>query len=181
MNPGGYDALIERLRERIREDRPSTDLPIEPPTLPRPPLGEQDILRAERELGCPLLELVRQLYSRVADGGYGPGYGIYPLLDADGGCTVVGSYQAFAAAREEGDPAGPWPERLLEFCGWGCNSFSAIDCARLACPVIRFDPDRWTDEGGLAGCLVPESDALAEWLTAWLDGEQLWKRVHGGG
>lgn len=177
MLPDVIDPLLKRLQQRLCETRPSTDLPIQPPTLPRPPLDMQELLLAERELGRRLPDIVRRTYTEVSDGGWGPGYGIYPLRDPDAGCSVVECYQAILT----GDPSGEWPSHLLEFCDWGCNSFSALDCSHPACPIFRFDPDRWTEEAGLAGCLVPESDALEEWLTAWLDGEPLWKRVPRGG
>ena len=43
------------------------------------------------------------------------------------------------------------------------------------CTIIRFDPDK--DVTQIADHLVPECDSLAEWLAAWLDGENLWDRA----
>jgi hypothetical protein len=123
-----------------------------------------------------LPQLVRDLYTRVADGGYGPGCGLDRLIAGDS-MTLVLSGREFAAARVAGHPLGQWPDRFLGLCGWGCNYFSGIDCSRPSCPVLRFVPDRWSEDGGMSDVLLPEADSLEEWLQAWLGGEQLWERV----
>ena len=48
-----------------------------------PPVSESDLVRAEALLGFGLPPLLRQLYLHVGNGGYGPGYGLYPLDKAE--------------------------------------------------------------------------------------------------
>jgi hypothetical protein len=79
-------------------------------------------------------------------------------------------------ASEETSAEWLWPERLVVFVDWGCNYFSGIDCSQPFCPVFFYDNDRAVGEATLADCLFPEADSVADWLSAWLDGENLWER-----
>jgi hypothetical protein len=44
-----------------------------------PPVSEDDLIRAKVRLGFGLPPLLRELYLRVGNGGFGPGYSFYPL------------------------------------------------------------------------------------------------------
>lgn len=132
---------------------------------------------AESELSFPLPRFVQSVYREVADGGFGPGYGLRQLR-ADDVYSVVNSAKGFQKARLE-DARCDWPNQFVSLCSWGCNIFSGIDCSRDEAPVIRFDPERvdWDGTEPISKSLVPEADSLEEWLTAWLDGERLFDRV----
>ena len=176
------NALIRRLKERIRSV-PTVDAeaqfgPFCPPTRPRPPVSEQTLAEAEARLGFPLPPLVRALYTQVADGGYGPGWGMIQLTGHS--FALVESRLRMDEQNlqmdEENVPEWVWPKRLVEFVNWGCNYFSGIDCSHSSCPVFFYDNDRAGEDTTLADCLSLESDSLEEWLSAWLDGEDLWER-----
>jgi hypothetical protein len=77
---------------------------------------------------------------------------------------------------EEASPEWPWPERLVELVNWGCHYFSGVDCSQKSCPVYFYNNDRAVQDATLADCLLPEADSLDAWLSAWLDGEDLWER-----
>lgn len=49
--------------------------------------------------------------------------------------------------------------------------------SRPSCPVLRFVPDWWGEDGDMSAVRVPESDSLEGWLGAWLGGERRWERV----
>ena len=160
--------LILRLRERIRRF-PSTDLECVPPIQPRPVLTAEQVASAEMDLGFMLPPVVRSLYLQVADGGYGPGWGILPMDQ------VVEWDHICRTNWDDVFPPPNWPDKMVRFCEWGCNFWSGIDCSSERCTIIRFDPDK--DVAQIADHLVPECDSLAEWLAAWLDGENLWDRA----
>jgi hypothetical protein len=169
------EALIDRLKRRIQSE-PTVDLEVCPPIRPHPPVSAAQLAEAEERLGFELPPIVRDLYTQVADGGYGPGYGLNRLIAGDS-LTLVLSDQTFLEERATGDPLSLWPDKFLRLCEWGCNYFSGIDCSRPACPIVRFVPD-WCAEGAaMAEVRVPEADSLEEWLEAWLRGERLWERV----
>ena len=170
-----HDDLIQRLQDRIQRV-PSTDLECVPPIRPRPVLTIEDVETAEFDLGFTLPPLIRSLYLHVADGGYGPGWGILPL-NIDEQPSIVAHDHWFRRSWKTGRPPKGWPDPFIRFCEWGCNIYSGVDCSQAACPVLRFDPHRAGRKD--VDLLVTECCSLAEWLTAWLDGEQLWERTPG--
>jgi hypothetical protein len=167
------EALIRRLQERIRAE-PTVDFAVKPPIRPRPPVTERALAGAEARLGFPLSPLVRALYTQVADGGYGPGYGVIEL-DGDE-YWLVGS-RGQMDVESANSPGGRWwPERLVPFVNWGCHYFSGVDCSRPSCPVFFYDHDRAVGDMTFTDCLFPDADSLAGWLSDWLAGEDLWER-----
>jgi hypothetical protein len=68
------------------------------PSLAFSPATEQQIKETEQQLGFPLPPLLHRLYAQVANGGFGPGYGItgviggYPCIDAPWG-DIAQRYQ----------------------------------------------------------------------------------------
>ncbi len=103
----------------------------------------EQIAAAEAALGFGLPPLYRQLLTEVANGGFGPGYG---LIGVDGGSGDFGSghlaelyARAHAAARSELFP--PLPGQMLPVCNWGCGIYSCLDCRTAEAPVYFFNPD----------------------------------------
>jgi hypothetical protein len=103
----------------------------------------------------------------VADGGYGPGYGFIPLKH-----VVLGR---LAMNRENGN-GWQWPDQLVELVNWGCHYFSGIDCGDPYCAVLFYNNDLNVEDAPVEACLLPEAESLEEWLSAWLDGINLWDR-----
>jgi hypothetical protein len=137
MSQNQYDALLERIRHHCQrvarvvvgkeKPQPSTYednfdsyysfehcsfLALKADTASKPefafpPATEEQLHETEEALGFPLPPLLRLLYTRIANGGFGPGYGIigaidgFPLEDGMGdniahgylsaidGCTLV--------------------------------------------------------------------------------------------
>jgi len=160
----GECALPETLIERVKRhlETGATIELYEPSIQPNPPASMADINAAEEQLGFSLPPLVRDLYTQVGDGGYGPGYGLDRLAE------VVEMSQEFVT-----DGPDPWPAKLLHLCCWGCEYFFALDCSRPDGPVLRFVPD----EDDNPEALRCEAATLAEWLEDWLRGEPLWDRI----
>lgn len=134
------------------------------------------LAEAERRLGFPLPILLQELYCEVADGGFGPSYGILPLLSsvperklANGSLTAVESVVELYELFRNGDPENPswsWPERLLPILDWGCAIRSCVDCSTLSLQVVRDEP---------YVSRVTESPSLEQWLHRWIEGHDLWK------
>ena len=138
----------------------------------QPPLPESEIADAEKHFGFRLPDPVRQFYSQVSAGGYGPGYGFYGLTrgtETFPDETVLSLYTIF----RKGDPDEPefvWPHMLLPILDWGCAIRTCVDCSTPSLPMIRFDPN---EEG--ADQFYPENFDFEMWLQAWLDGYDHWK------
>jgi hypothetical protein len=72
-----HEQLLTRVADKARADRP----PYARDGLPAP-VDDAAVARAEAELGFPLPPLLAGLYRRVADGGFGPEYGLLSLHGA---------------------------------------------------------------------------------------------------
>ncbi|HSM41585.1 MAG TPA: SMI1/KNR4 family protein [Afifellaceae bacterium] len=138
--------------------------PPEPEPLPAPARAE-DIAAAESDLGFALPDDLKQLYTAVADGGYGPGGGLASLAEA------VARYRAMLA-----DPPGEggqtWPDHLLPI----NLSEPGADCYDLKTgEIVYWDEESLADgDDDRSGDRIwkrsfrAEARSLADWLEAWL-------------
>src|SRR5258708_13239995 len=73
------NTLIERLKETIRTNHhPTGEYTWHHQTASLPVTGE-DLAQAEAQLGFGLPSFLRRLYLEVGNGGFGPGYGLFPF------------------------------------------------------------------------------------------------------
>ncbi|QES56096.1 hypothetical protein DEJ51_19615 [Streptomyces venezuelae] len=122
-------------------------------TLPEP-LEPAEITRAEAILGFALPPLLASLYTRIGDGGFGPGQGLLPLR------------QAVLAYEERRSCGWRWPEGVLPVADFGCAMDACVDCRSDAAQVLLFDPNPGEPE--LAWSI--DTPSLHGWLRGWLDG-----------
>jgi SMI1 / KNR4 family (SUKH-1) len=171
-------SLIDELQQRARSGRLTTSMDRVPARL-YPLAGLRDVAFAEVQLGFALPELLRDLYTKVANGGFGPGYG---LIGLEGGApfyagneewNVVGLYKAF---REQPNRNEPWAEKFLPICHWGCSYFSYLDCALPQAPVMAIDEN--SHGHGPWGCAFSlHAASFDEWIQRWVDEEDLWRSI----
>src|SRR5262245_61548203 len=112
----------------IRELQPHKD------RFARAPASAEQAAQTERVLGCRLPTALTAVYLQVANGGFGPGYG----LDTVQSLTRVtrGSWRLGARAAHylEAHPrryleCDEVPEGLVQLCDWGCGLGSLLDLA----------------------------------------------------
>lgn len=148
------------------------------------PLTEEQLQSAERLLGFALPPLLHAIYTRVADGGFGPGYGLYHLfhrgirVSIRSSESMVDTY--FSDRRRAAQlvdfhllekrtadkkltlmPEDVWPDGFLCLCDWGCTSFSYLDLATGR--VFRQDYYVGERNGFEA-----EAPTLEAWFERWL-------------
>lgn len=146
-----------------------------------PPVSESDLVRVEALLGFGLPPLLRQMYLQVGNGGFGPGYGLYPLDNAedpkafcnDSLLTTSLALRSMTTEEfvrywkqgtgEDEMELSDWPEQILEVCEWGCNIYSYLDCSQPGYPVLRLDHNTAVRRFTL------EALSFRQWLEAWLD------------
>ncbi len=146
-----------------------------------PPVSESDLVRAEALLGFRLPPLLRQLYLHVGNGGYGPGYGLYPLdnaedpqaLRSDSLLTTSLALRSMTpeefvrywkhGGEQDEMELNAWPAHVLEVCDWGCNIYSYLDCSQPGYPVLRLDHNIVVRRFAL------EAVSFRQWLETWLD------------
>src|SRR5262245_8220936 len=114
-----HESLIEKIREYAVSRTES---------LPFPPVSEDAVDKAEKDLGFAIPALLKSCYLAVGNGGFGPGYGI---IGVDGGyASDYGNVvETHGVLKQDQESEGhEWPNGLLPFCEWGCNIFSCVDC-----------------------------------------------------
>ncbi|MGV4890944.1 SMI1/KNR4 family protein [Streptomyces viridosporus] len=156
-----HEQLLARVADKARTVRPWGR-----PSLPEP-VDATAPARAEAALGFGLPPLLAELYLRIADGGFGPEYGLLPLLDSpsSGEPAAVAQY---LARRESGreDPDRPWPEGVLPISGWGCGMYACVDCRSPRATVVLFEPN----PGDPALAWYVDAPSLEDWLRSWVEG-----------
>ncbi len=119
--------------------------------LPSPATPEA-VAEAEALIGFPLPPLLRRLYLEVANGGFGPDYGILGVRRG----ASHGDFEDIAELYEDGpDPSGRIPAGLVLLHDWGCTIWSLVDFRDPAGPM-------WCNHEGE---LWPQGISLAEWVA----------------
>ena len=145
-----------------------------------PPATEAQLQATEVALGFPLPPLLRMLYAQVANGGFGPHYGLRGAVGGfAGNGTLLEQYQWYRAETQVIDlaeyqgqwqqvagtqflvlPYEVWPDRFLSLCEYGCGA------------------DIWLDD--MTGCvyrvgvmqeghaITYQAASLEDWLHQWL-------------
>ncbi len=135
----------------------------------------------EEQLGFQLPPLLKQIYSEIGNGGFGPGYGLIGMSGGVPDDTGQTAPEIYSLLRLEPPEEGPWswPEGLLPICHWGCAIYSCIDCTHSDFPLRVFDPNVHGDSNSWNDCFFNEVDSFEAWICAWADGVDLWKESYG--
>jgi len=143
------DALIERLKDRIQNKELT-------PTKPPPPATPREVEWIEQELGFGLPTLLRRIYLEVANGGFGPGFGILGISSNgatdENGNTSVSLYLKEKRNRFKG---------MLPICYYGCLAYGYLDCNQENGAVYLSDEGKLSPE--------PLALTLQGWLEDWLE------------
>jgi hypothetical protein len=157
---------------------------IEAAGFQHPVATEDDVRSTEKLLRFPLPPVLRELYTKVANGGFGPGYGI---VGARGGHPSIGPrmyrtgwrlpQRAVASLR---DSSGQYlecdrlPDSLMQLCHWGRGMFSELDL-RTGYVYLTFAVElhEIADEGEspTGWGIQYQASSVVEWLELWLTGE----------
>jgi len=127
------------------------------PSKAPPPATAEAVATTEDELGFELPEDLKHFYLEVADGGVGPGDGIYSLGE------LIAKWREMTE-----EPVGPrgqkWPQNLLPIHGdrWDITSLD-----RQTGTLVYFDAEE-IDYGGWSKTFKDEAESLGAWLQKWL-------------
>lgn len=142
-----------------------------------PPVTQDEIKKAETEVGFSIPAPLKQLYLEVGNGGFGPGYGILGLdggHTTDEGDSIIKHYQLLCQSDPE-DPSWSWPEGLLPFCHWGCAIYSCASSLEPNFPIKWFDPNGHGPSSlPWDSAFISHKPAFRDWLESWLRGADLW-------
>ena len=143
------------------------------------PIAPADLERAEQRLGVELPGLLRRLYLEVANGGFGPGFGLLGLppggwTDDKGADLVTLLERNLDLPDDWGEDRWRWPRHYLPIAYHGDVVYAALDLSRDGAPVLDYDPSGldWDDDD----YPVDEDEAFDEvapsflqWLVDWLE------------
>lgn len=156
------DSTIERLRSRIKIFPPvscPTNLTAKPPA----PLSLEIYTSFEAECGLVLPSFLRRIYTEVANGGFGPAYGINSLMGDE--TESIATWDRLFQNANHDEPTGPqWPQYLIRFCEIGCNMFYAIDIREESSPVYEVEISSSND---VRDWLRVASPSVVQWLDQW--------------
>jgi hypothetical protein len=130
--------------------------------------SEAELAEAQRAIGRPLPAEVRQLYA-IADGGFGPGGGLFPIAE------LVARYRELTS-----EPYGPngedWPANLVPLFGQN-PQLLCIDAATGE--ILLWDPEELEEEtaGAWKRSFKREAATLAQLLEQWLGEPTLEERM----
>jgi hypothetical protein len=143
------------------------------------PASVSDFRRAETLIGCTLPPAITHIYLAIANGGFGPGYG---LVGIGGGRPGFSNWRGQRQCEDQyvlllqNDAGFNWPAHLLPLCDWGCGIYSCADVSRLDAPIFTAFSDALYDDPPHA--VMPANCAFVAWMQAWADGENLWEALH---
>jgi len=163
-NRAADDRVLESLRARLRAD----GLPY--PACASP--AEVEVF--EGAVGFSLPAFYRRLLTEVANGGFGPGFGMVGIppsghIEDD----LSGDLREFyLAGRAQPELEWRTPCGLLALCSWGCGVLSYVDCFSERAAVVTNEASENRIE------FTETSPSLADWLAAWLSGVDLKAAMH---
>ena len=118
------------------------------------------LAETEARLGFTLPPLLARVYTEVADGEFGPGYGLLSLENLEPDEQSLSEvYLEFRA--------GGWPEGLLPLWDWGCAMWSCLDGRSDEGPIITSNQGEFT----------VTHFTLHDWLHAWTTDVDLWQEI----
>lgn len=129
------------------------------------PVGEARLRKAEAKLGFTLPAELRQLYRDVADGGFGPGGGIYRLGE------LVAKYREMTPG-PIGEGGQLWPAQLLPIAG---ERWDLLSIDRGTGTLVFFDVDELEGRSDRAWkrAFKRRDYDLDAWLARWVDKPRL--------
>lgn len=161
--------LLEKLIERSRDLTTASDHGAGIKDLaPLPPVSLVTIGNVESRLGFRLPQLMVDIYTKVANGGLGPGYGNFRVHDEPKTGDLVETYQYMKA----GGGRWKWPDGLVPLFSHGCGVYECVDCTCAAGPMTWHDPG-FVRRRSVPSSLAPLAPSLQQRLVAWINGEDL--------
>ncbi|WP_160146039.1 SMI1/KNR4 family protein [Dictyobacter aurantiacus] len=98
------------------------------------PITEERLQIVEQNLGFSLPPLLHAIYSRLANGGFGPGYGLSSLTNTSLSSKRQARFVDFSVFERQTPeakhimiPGYVWPNNFFCLCHWGCAIYSYLD------------------------------------------------------
>jgi hypothetical protein len=70
-----------------------------------------------------------------------------------------------------------WPDALLPIGHLGCAMYQCVKCDVRPFPIIWFEPNPHKPGESWDDAFFPFCPSLRDYLTAWLNGDDLWSKL----
>lgn len=128
-----------------------------------PPATLKQVAATEKALGFPLHETHRELLLRVANGGFGPGYGLLGV-----GTAPRGETSCLATWRRlNGGDTSIFPAETAPLWDFGCACWVLVHATSPAGTI------RYTTSYGV----YELQEGICEIMTAWLEGREVYEML----
>ena len=162
--------LVDALRLRIADPTRRTESDIEPVPL-LSVANRKELDAAETAIGQPLPHVLRLVLEHVANGGFGPGYGLlgvgptgHRINLASGEVDLnLPDFHRFHLEHDAG-----WDRDQLVILDWGDVIWGTVSLSTGLVSTFRGDTDTYE-----AQHLEPQGVDLETWLMRWARGERV--------
>ena len=137
-----------------------------------PPLSADELRAVEQRLGFPLPASVKEVYGEIANGGFGPAYGLLKLHGGpkqEDGNDALTQYELYRR-RDADDHSWRWPAGLVPLVELGCAMFFCVDCTTPVGAMVWFEPNGHTPGDSWDQAFVPLRMTFEELMRAWAGG-----------
>lgn len=143
-----------------------------------PPVTMAEVEAVERKIGRCLPDVLRRIYTEVADGGFGPGGGLVSLREGNRAPSHLSDWPSAVSVREHDRAAGV-PASWFFLTGGGCTMSWYVSLLAVDNPVLLHDSDGWVPEWGETphDGLSYATSSLRKWLWTWVEGGDIWHEV----
>ncbi|CAM5575292.1 SMI1/KNR4 family protein [Streptomyces griseomycini] len=143
-----------------------------------PPITLAEAEDAERRIGRPLPELLRRVYTEVANGGFGPDSGLASLTEGNHAARHVSHWPCVVSVYERNRTRSV-PPSWLPLAYGGCTMEWHLSLTAVDNPVLLYDADGWEPAWGENphNGLRHAFSSLRRWLWIWADGGSVWDEV----
>ncbi|MGW5636298.1 hypothetical protein [Streptomyces sp. NPDC003832] len=141
-----------------------------------PPIPMPEVEAAERRIGRRLPELLRRLYTEVANGGFGPDSGLASLTDGNRAPGHLHDWPCAAGVHERNQSQG-MPSSWLLLAYGGCTMEWHVSLSAVDNPVLLYDSDGYTVGQSPHNGLRHATASLRTWLWTWAHGGDVWDEV----
>jgi|GEM_PF-864460 len=185
---GWYEIVIDRTQDPVRK---RFALPL---------ATDAQIAATEAALGYPLPAMLRELYLEVANGGFGPDYGIYGVqggwsMDEDDHYFTLDQWRRYERrGRNTTDvslsalgldltapcevPGRLRPVALIPVCYSGCGADTSVDFETGEVYLVG-STNIHDGDGNYSIVLHPIARSVEEWLELWLDDNAHYRVING--